>query len=64
VVDHEVEEDVLVQGKALDVCPGAEARIDPIVGKRCKAAISRRRKRRQDVDPGEEAIKGPAKEVV
>ena len=37
--------DVLMLGKALDISPGAESRVDPRVGNRCKSAISRRRER-------------------
>jgi hypothetical protein len=51
-------------GKALDVCPGAEARVDPRVGDRCKSAISRRGKGRQDVDSREEAVQGSSQEVI
>ena len=55
VVDHQVEEHVVVRGEGADVRPGPEARVDLAIGQRREAAVARRRERRQDVHAAEEA---------
>ena len=62
VVDHEVDDHVVVRGQRADVGPATEARVDLAVGQRREATVTRGREGRQHVEPGEEAGERPGEQ--
>ena len=53
----------MARREALDVRPGTERWLDLVVGHRREAAVARRRERREDVEPTEQAIQRAIEET-
>ena len=53
VIDHQIQEDVVMRADPPDVGPCPESRFDLVIGDRREPAIARGRERRKDVDATE-----------